>query len=134
MVTLRLVFPSARDGFYILVNQTEGLSGPYNVSENSTRGHSGFFSFSLILGDGVGVDVFEDVDVVGSSARGLGTFCKKLKTVFCTAFFFFFSKHCFVATETIFQFSLEVLVQFSHCFTHSNTPVMLIVLLIRSLI
>ena len=46
-------------------------------------------SFFLLLGNGVGVDVLEDVDAVGSSARGFSIFWKKLKRVFCTALFFF---------------------------------------------
>ena len=43
------------------------------MSDNSTRGHAGFF-LALLLGEEVGVYVVEDVDVVGSSARGLSTF------------------------------------------------------------
>ena len=105
------------------------MSAPSSMFDNSMRGHAGLF-FTLLLSDGVGVDVDEDVDAGGSSARDLSTFWKKLKRVFCTAFFVVFSKHCFVATENIFQFSLELAVHLARCFIHSNPPVMLIVLLI----
>ena len=77
------------------------------------------------------VDI-EVVDTVGSSAWGFSTFCKKLKRIFCIAFFFFFKEALLWSHWKHFTILTCLVVHVAHCFTHSNPPVMLFVHLVRS--
>ena len=59
--------------------------GMYGVDHSFVRHVDGFF-VALLLGDGVGVEVVEDVNAAGSSAQVLSPFWKKLheQTLLCS--------------------------------------------------